>query len=111
MVKVERCTFEYDLPIGEIFPTRAEGRSSGVAVMTRYSETRSRCSCGHLIILVDGHWVHKTPHPEHACTCTEPKPSEHIGMHREKPAQVRCGIATLNLSMERREGWMPGEGA
>jgi hypothetical protein len=78
----------------------------------RYSATKSRCGCGHLIELVDGHWQHKTPHPEHACTCTDPQPSQHIGQFRARgEPQPRCGIATLNLSMERREGWMPGEGA
>ena len=80
--------------------------------MNRYSKTQSRCDCGHKIILIDGHWQHAGPHPDHACTCKEPKPSQHIGQFRSHgEPQPRCGIATLNLSMERREGWLPGEGA
>ena len=70
----------------------------------RYSAIRSRCSCGHKIILKDGHWQHVEPHPETACTCMEPKPSEHIGQFRAHGEPlVRCGISTLGRTMERHE--------
>jgi hypothetical protein len=76
-----------------------------------YSATQSRCACGHKIVLVDGHWQHANPHPEAACTCTEPEPSPDIGMFRSHEKTPKCGIATLNITMERREGWTPGESA
>ena len=74
------------------------------------SKTRSRCDCGHKIILVDGHWKHIEPHPEHACSCTEPKPSKHIAQFRtEKITPAQCGIAVLGNTMLRREGFPPKE--
>lgn len=78
------------------------------------SKTRSRCDCGHRIELVNGKWQHVEPHPEHACTCREPKPSDRItGPRLIRKAEwdkfTPCGIATLNSTMERREGYLPGE--
>lgn len=67
----------------------------------RRSKIRSRCDCGHRIILVDGHWQHVEPHPKHACSCTEPKPSDKIGIrsHRALQEKVNCGIATMYHEM------------
>jgi hypothetical protein len=65
--------------------------------MTRYSKTHSRCDCGHKIIMVDGKWQHAEPHPAHACSCMDPKPSDNIGMFRARGSvKVRAGISTLH---------------
>ena len=62
--------------------------------MTRYSETHSRCGCGHRLIRnEDGTWRHINPHPDHVCSCKDPQPAENIGLHRtSKPQPANCGI-------------------
>jgi hypothetical protein len=66
------------------------------------SKTHSRCGCGHKIVKVDGKWQHEEPHPDHACSCSEPEPGQ-IGHFRTEKTKVinAGGIATLGNSMIR----------
>lgn len=75
--------------------------------MTRYSTTRSRCACGHRIVMVDGRWQHAEPHPDHACGCSDPKPSENIAVIGERGGlRVRASSCSMRVDCLRRESEM-----
>ena len=69
--------------------------------MGQRSKTHSRCQCGHKTILVNGHWQHTEPHPDHACSCKEPAPGI-IGQFRtSQPHIPNVGISTIGRSTMR----------
>ncbi|MGD0535887.1 MAG: hypothetical protein ABR999_10700 [Methanoregula sp.] len=71
--------------------------------MSKRSQIRSRCQCGHQIIKIDGEWLHVQPHPEHACACKNPAPG--LIDHRlgaKPPKTTAAGICCNSDSMLRK---------